>query len=360
MKGVIVFGAALILAAGAAAAQERQALLIGNAAYRNAPEAQTAVRDVRSVADALRQAGWEVSVSVNLNRAEMRKALKSFSESTADAEDILIYFSGHALRTGGRTYLAPVDQEAGSLVDVLFGGVPLELVLRIAEDAPGEGVVFLDGAQLEGFEPAAFVEPGLAAVEPPEGVAVVSAAPPGQAIRRSPDRDSRFARLVVDRFLAPGAEVMATADEIGGPTWVAGETGDRLRARAPARADRRGQSRRGDRARLLAHGRAVGRGRGLSRIPRALSGRGLRRVRPRPAGHADRRASHGPDHRPAGPAGQTTGQSAPDSPRASCHGSRRSIRPMRPSRRSTSAASASARCSNGCAPPASSQAASTG
>ena len=223
MRRMLAVAAALVLAAGSAEAQERRALLIGNAAYANAPEAQTAVRDVRAVADALRQAGWEVSVSVDLNRAEMRKALKSFAEVAEDAEDVLLYYSGHALRTGGRTYLAPVDQETTSLVEVLFDGVPLEIFLRVAEMAAGEGVVFIDGAQLEGFEPTPFVEPGLAGIEAPEGVVVISAAPPGQAIRRSPDRDSRFARLIVDRLLVPGAELMETAGELGGPTWIAGE-----------------------------------------------------------------------------------------------------------------------------------------
>jgi peptidoglycan hydrolase-like protein with peptidoglycan-binding domain len=237
MRRMLAAAAALVVvagAAGAAGAQERRALLIGNAAYANAPEAQTAVRDVRAVAEALREAGWEVSVSTDLNRAEMRKALKSLAESAEDADDVLIYYSGHALRTGGRTYLAPVDQETSSLVEVLFDGVPLELVLRVAGMASGEGVVFIDGAQLEGFEPTPFVEPGLGTVEAPEGAVVISAAPPGQAIRRSPDRDSRFARLIVDRLLAPGAELMATADEIGAPIWVAGETQGELVLAPPA------------------------------------------------------------------------------------------------------------------------------
>jgi hypothetical protein len=57
MKRFLAAGIALILAAGAAAAQERQALLIGNGTYQNAPAAQTAVRDVRRVAEALRAAG---------------------------------------------------------------------------------------------------------------------------------------------------------------------------------------------------------------------------------------------------------------------------------------------------------------
>lgn len=228
MKRFLATGMALILATGAAAAQDRQALLIGNGSYQNAPTPQTAARDVRKVAEALRAAGWTVSASTDLDRAEMREALDRFAESAADAEDALIYYSGHALRSDGRTYLAPVDQAAGSVVEVLFDGVPLDLVMQVAGMASKEGVVFIDGAQLEGFEPTSYVEPGLGSIEAPPGVVVVSAAPPGQAIRRSPGQESRFARTIVERFLAPGAEVMATANEVGAPIWVTGKLQDAL------------------------------------------------------------------------------------------------------------------------------------
>src|SRR5690606_33698668 len=207
MKRLAAFGAVLILASASADAQqadaERAALLIGNGDYENAPDAQTAVRDVRAVAEALREAGWTVTVAADLDRAEMRAAFARFAGRSDDAEDVLIYYSGHALRSGGVTYLAPTDQEADTLVEVLFDAVPLSLAMRIAAEAPGQGVLLIDGAQLDGFEPKPFVEPGLARIEPPEGVFVVSAAPPGQAIRRSPGRDSRFAQALVGRFLQP-------------------------------------------------------------------------------------------------------------------------------------------------------------
>jgi peptidoglycan hydrolase-like protein with peptidoglycan-binding domain len=228
MTRLVGFGAALLLAVAPAAAQEpeseRMALLIGNADYEHAPEAQTAARDVDAVAEALRGAGWEVTALTDLDRAGMRTAFERFAEESDDAEDVLIYYSGHALRTGGETYIAPTDQEAGSLVAVLFDAVPLSLAMRIAEGASGQGVLLIDGAQLDGFEPTPFVEPGLAQINPPENVFVVSAAPPGQAIRRSPGRDSRFAQLLVDQFTQPGAGLLETANEVGSPIWVAGTT----------------------------------------------------------------------------------------------------------------------------------------
>lgn len=226
MKRLAAIAAALILAVAPAAAQqaqpERVALLIGNGDYDNAPAAETAVRDVRAVGDALKSAGWDVTTGTDMDRDAMRAALDRFAQRAQGAEDVLVYYSGHALRTGGQTYLAPVDQEADSLVDVEFGAVPLSVVMRILERASEQGVLLIDGAQLAGFEPTSFVEPGLADINAPEGVFVISAAPPGQAIRRSPGRDSRFAQLLVDEFLQPGADLVRTANKVGAPIWITG------------------------------------------------------------------------------------------------------------------------------------------
>lgn len=224
MRFLAVCGTAVILAATPAAAAdiERTALLIGNGDYENAPDALTAARDVRSVAEALRAAGWDVTVDTDLDRDGMREALAGFAERSDEADDVLIYYSGHALRSGDATYLAPIDQAADSLVDVMFDAVPLALVMRIADEASGQGVVLIDGAQLDGFAPSAFADPGLAEIEPPEGVFVVSAAAPGLAIRRNPEADSHFARTVVGEFLRPGTGLVAATEEVGAPIWVAG------------------------------------------------------------------------------------------------------------------------------------------
>ncbi len=203
-------------------AAERVALVIGNGDYLHAPDALTAVRDSASVTKALKSAGWSVIQGTDLGQTGMRRSLKAFTRAMSGAKEIVIYYSGHALRTGGATYLAPVDTRAETLTDVMFDGVPLELVLRLASRRPGRSVVFLDGAQLSGFTPTKFAEPGLAALKPPRGVMIVSAAEPGKAIRRSSHRDSRFARLLIDQFLQPGAGVSDTAKRIGPPTHTRG------------------------------------------------------------------------------------------------------------------------------------------
>lgn len=227
MKRLLIFGAALLLSVSAAKAEsDRIALLIGNGAYEHAPDAETAVIDVRSVGRALEAAGWEVTIGTDLDREEMQDALQELADQSGDARDLLIYYAGHALRSAERTYLAPVDQKADSAVDVEFGAVPLSLVLRILEGAGNQGVLLLDVAQVEGFRPQSFAEPGLGKIDAPKGVAVISAAPPGQAVRRTRGLESRFARLLADDLLRPDARLMATARELGAPLWTAGSASD--------------------------------------------------------------------------------------------------------------------------------------
>jgi hypothetical protein len=60
-------------------------------------------------------------------------------------------------------------------------------------------------------------------------VLVVSAAAPGQAVRRRVGRGSRFAREVVRGFLAPGARAMNAARDLRNPAWFTGSVRSRLR-----------------------------------------------------------------------------------------------------------------------------------
>ncbi|MEM1161831.1 MAG: peptidoglycan-binding protein [Pseudomonadota bacterium] len=221
-KRLLATTAVMTLAWSSAALADGVALVLGNGTYDRAPTAQTAVRDAKAVAAALEEAGWTVSMGTDLDRDAMRGMLRTFAGAAAEADEVAIFYSGHALRTGGVTYLAPTDAQAASLTDVLFDGVPLDLVMRIAGEKAGNAVIFLDGAQLRGFRPTEFVEPGLAALEGPEGVLIISAAEPGRAVRRSRWRDSRFARLIIDQFLQPGASVQEVAEDAASPTFVIG------------------------------------------------------------------------------------------------------------------------------------------
>ena len=222
MRRISALAMAVALGWSSVAWADGAALVIGNGDYEHAPDAATAVRDAKSVASALEDAGWDVTHGTDLTRGTMRRLISKFAADAKDADELLIFYSGHALRTGGLTYLAPTNAKADSLTDVLFDGVPFELLVSLAAEKSGRAVIFIDGAQLRGFSPTDFVEPGITALEGPDGVLIVSAAAPGRAVRRSSWRDSRFAQMIVDRFLKPGENLASAAQTAPSPTWISG------------------------------------------------------------------------------------------------------------------------------------------
>jgi peptidoglycan hydrolase-like protein with peptidoglycan-binding domain len=222
-----VFSLAMLVPAAALAADV--ALVIGNRVYKKAPNAKSAEIDAREIAAALEDGGYDVTLGIDLDRREMHRALSRFSGKIGGADRVVIYFSGHALRSDGVTYLTPVDQNNSSLVQVMMDGVPLDLVLRLASAREGRAVVFIDAAQYNGFTPNAISEPGLADIRAGEGVLVVSAAAPGRGVRRRDGRASLFARGVVREFLAPGARAMEAARNMRSPAWFTGSVRQKLR-----------------------------------------------------------------------------------------------------------------------------------
>lgn len=215
----------VILAPGAAVAADL-ALVIGNHAYREAPDALSAEADARAVAETLETHGYDVTSGIDLDRDEMRRHIAAFAEQLDDgeADRVVVFYSGHALRSDGVSYLAPVDQGNGSVVEAMMDGVPLDLLLRLAGQAPGAAVAFIDAAQLDSFEAEPFAAPGLAEIAAPEGVLVVSAAAPGRAIPRSSTGQSAFGQQVVDDFLAPGVRVGTAVNGLRAPARATGDT----------------------------------------------------------------------------------------------------------------------------------------
>lgn len=222
MKPIKLGLAALLLSSAAAWAEGRAALVIGNADYAHAPRALSAERDIEAVADALGEAGFAVTFGLDLDRAEMRDVLDRFAATIDQADEIVMYYSGHAVRMSGRTFLAPTDFNPVSPVSVAMDGAPLAALEAMLAAKPGAAVLFLDAAQLDGFTPRAFAEPGIADIAPPEGALVVAAAEPGRAVSRSPWRMSGFALTVVEQFLAEGARVMDVARAVEAPVWARG------------------------------------------------------------------------------------------------------------------------------------------
>jgi len=90
------------------------ALVIGNNAYRDLPQLETAVNDARAVARLLRQAyGYDVTLLENATRSGVLGALAKFRQTLTARDNLLIYYAGHGHVDKGVDlgYWLPVDAE---------------------------------------------------------------------------------------------------------------------------------------------------------------------------------------------------------------------------------------------------------
>src|SRR5258708_25970601 len=93
--------------------EKRWALVIGNAAYKDAP-LKNPVNDARAMAAALQKLGFEVVKRENATQKDMNRAISDFDRRLAGGGVGLFYYAGHGMQVRGRNYLIPVDAEIQS------------------------------------------------------------------------------------------------------------------------------------------------------------------------------------------------------------------------------------------------------
>ena len=150
-------GASVLLIAnpGAAWAQSRVALVIGNAAY--APEVgqlANPLKDAHLIASALEARQFKVTRTANLDRVRLLAAVETYARELAAAGPGAIgfvYYSGHGAANpdNGRNYLIPVDARSAADSTLWYQSVPLqEIVDTINQTAPqAANVVVFDACR---------------------------------------------------------------------------------------------------------------------------------------------------------------------------------------------------------------------
>ncbi|MBP2311120.1 caspase family protein [Azospirillum soli] len=139
----------ILLTAGAAVAAEvagekRVALVIGNAQYHTGGPATGMAANASAMADALRRAGFTVTVGNNLDHRSMVAALSRFQDSLADADLGFLYYSGLALSLSAKGFLVPVDAKLASEYDVIFDTIELDYALKELQSAGRKAVAVFD------------------------------------------------------------------------------------------------------------------------------------------------------------------------------------------------------------------------
>ena len=225
----VVFAAGLLAALLAAeraageASERRVALVIGNSQYVNVPRLANTGNDARLIAETLERLGFSLvggKALIDLDRAGIQKAIRSFGDQLNAAAVGLFYYAGHGLQIEGVNYLVPVDANPAKPSDVDFELVEADLVLKVMEGANSKlNLVILDACRNNPFGGRGLrdVGGGLAQMKAPRGTLISYATQPGNvASDGGPgSRDSPYALALAETLRIPGLELLETFNKVG-------------------------------------------------------------------------------------------------------------------------------------------------
>lgn len=186
-----------------ALAERRVALVIGNGGYKAVPSLANPPNDAKDMEQTLKSLGFTVTRGLDLDQAEMRRAIEDFGKEAATADVSLFYFGGHGLQVAGQNYLIPIDAELHALGDVEKRTVPLREVLDAQSKSPGIHLIFLDACRNNPVTGSA----GLARIGNATGFLIAFSTEPGNVAYDGEGRNSPFAKALLGHIASPGVDI---------------------------------------------------------------------------------------------------------------------------------------------------------
>ena len=208
-----------VAARAAPATDGRIALVIGNAAYAAGP-LPTAANDAGLVAQALAQAGFDVTAAADTDSATLRKTVQEFEETAKRAgpeASVLVYLSGYGVQFDGDDFFAPVDASIAHADEVPGETLRLSDLSRAIEATQaGTRIFIFDLARANPFVKgdAMPLAAGLSFVSAIRGSLYGFNAAPGMVAGTDAPPYGVFARALAEMIQEPGLPMQALFDRL--------------------------------------------------------------------------------------------------------------------------------------------------
>jgi hypothetical protein len=194
---------------------KRQALVLGNSAYRpDRNSIPSARKNTVDVANSLKKLGFEVRQDVDLGAQPMRALVQDFfGRLRADRSSralAVFYYTGHGIQHRGeggqsQNFIVPSDVALDQRIDAIArASINIDRDVLGQESLPNDGtaVLIFDACRNEPGKDAADRTGSFNQVNPPAGTIITFSTAPGRyAIApRSPDENSIYTRILVQEL----------------------------------------------------------------------------------------------------------------------------------------------------------------
>ncbi len=187
---------------------QRVALVIGNAAYKDAPLTNP-VNDARAIALALQESGFSVIIRENLDQRGMLAVLREFGDRLRAGGTGLFYYAGHGMQIKGRNYLIPVGGNIDREDEVAYSAVDAQAVLDKMKAAGNvANIMILDACRNNPFTRSMRSgQAGLAQMDAPVGTLLAYATSPGAVASDGGGANGLYTQHLLTAIRQPGSKV---------------------------------------------------------------------------------------------------------------------------------------------------------
>ena len=197
--------------------ERRVALVIGNQEYKYVEPLKNPRNDTREISRILREADFEVTIGMDLDKRELESVLRRFLRELRDGDTALFYYSGHAVQVGEANFILPVDAKLSSKYALPFESQNVSYLLDYMKDASSLQIVILDACRDNPFEIASVFwgeqeyslgkTRGLGRIRDKLGSFISYATRPGEVAYDGKGPMSPFTTSVVNNALDPSLEI---------------------------------------------------------------------------------------------------------------------------------------------------------
>jgi tetratricopeptide (TPR) repeat protein len=189
--------------------RKRTALVIGNSAYESSP-LRNPTNDATDMAEALRDAGFAVTLKTDLNQNDMKRSIREFGQQLRASGGVgLFYFAGHGVQSKGVNYLIPIGANINTEEEVEYESVEAGFVLAQMESAKNElNIVILDACRNNPFARSFRSNTrGLAQMDAPSGTLIAYATAPGSVASDGTGRNGLYTQEILNNMKTAGLGV---------------------------------------------------------------------------------------------------------------------------------------------------------
>ena len=203
------------LAASAALASPKAALVIGNGAYRSVTALVNPPNDAADMAASLGRIGYKVTLVKDGDLAAMNDGVRAFLHDADHADSVVIFYSGHGVQVKGRNYLIPVSAKISDELDLDTQALSLDKLLDLVDGAsPRVKIVILDSCRdnpltrtlVRGAGTRGLARVDLDAAEA-RGTLIAFSTAPGSVAQDGTGRNSPFTQALLAHMATPGLDI---------------------------------------------------------------------------------------------------------------------------------------------------------